>query len=166
MSLDDSAGEAGVSTRLALASVKPAGAVPPFWMLTVPEVEPPGLSRLTLKIDWPASESVTTIVPVEMTSCGLAEVELKFAPDPSATALAATSPPSAISIRRGVARRCDVRERTRTVWPVQSAVVARLGDSRRRRGDAGAGSATAPPPATIGASNQATRSASGRGRLK
>jgi hypothetical protein len=140
--------------------------VPPFSMLTVSEMDPPGLIGLTFKIDWPARESVTTTVPAEMNEPGLAEVELKFAPDPTATALAATSPPSAISSRRGVAFSGDVIERRRTVWPVQSTVVVAGSVTIVAASAPIAGSMTALPPATIGASNHATRSGSGRGGLK
>ena len=122
---------------------------------------------LTLKIEWPASESVTTTVPVEISVFGLEELALKFAPDPSATALAAISPPSAITSRRGSPARAMSEGAGARPGQVQSTVV--VGGSATAvvvPVTAVTGSAMVPPPVTIGASNQATSSGSGRGGLE
>jgi hypothetical protein len=103
VSLAENGGEAGVSTRLSVANVSVAGTLPLLAMSTVAELVAPGLIGLTVSIEVPGSESVTVTEPLVMRVLGLAEVELKFAPVPAATAVATISAPSAITSRRGEA---------------------------------------------------------------
>jgi hypothetical protein len=125
--------------------------LPPLVMSTEAALVAPGLIAARLRIECPALESVTTIVPVVIRLPGLADVELKFAPEPAATAVAIRSALKATSSRRGVAAACEKRERG-SMSSLQSPVAS-----------SGVGATRAE---ITGVSNQATSSASGSGRLK
>ena len=78
-------------------------ALPVFLMVTLPVAVLPGTMLLAVRIAALAFEFECEIVPAVNTLLGLALVELKFAPDPTATAATTNSAPKAKSTFRGEA---------------------------------------------------------------
>jgi hypothetical protein len=76
-------------------------ALPVFLMSTVPVAVLPGTMLLAVRIAELAFEFECEIVPAVKTLLGLALVELKFAPDPTATAATTNRAPKARSTFRG-----------------------------------------------------------------
>src|SRR5450755_369323 len=131
VSLAENGGVAGVSWRLVGARVNVAGRLPPLVMLTAPELEPPGFNAFALRIELPGTESVIVSVPAVIRLPGVAEVELKLAAEPTATAVASIRPPSAVSSRCGEAVTIDRGEIPRMSTPGLT-LPARARGSRRR----------------------------------
>src|SRR5450755_407634 len=142
VSLAENAGLVGVSIRPVGASVNVAGRLPPLVMVTVPEAEPPGFSAAAVRIELPGSELVITSVPAVIRLPGVAEVALKLAPEPTATAVAMIRPPRAVSSRCGVAVANDRGEIPR-MTPPRLTPLPPVG-GRRRRGRRSAVTRTRP----------------------
>src|ERR1700710_2285177 len=99
----ESPGEAGVSTGVGADRVNVPFALPVFLMVTLPVAVLPGTMLLAVRIAAFAFEFELEIVPAVNTLLGLALVELKFAPDPTATAATTSNAPKAKSTFRGEA---------------------------------------------------------------
>ena len=84
-------------------SVKAPESEPLFWTSTVPVAESPGFMPLAVRTARPSFELRIESVPAANVLLGFAELAVKLALDPTATATAATSAERAPSSQRAVA---------------------------------------------------------------
>jgi hypothetical protein len=82
-------------------SVKAPESEPEFWTSTVPVAESPGFMLLAVRTARPSIELRIESVPAANVLLGFAELAVKLALDPTATATAATSAPRAPRARSG-----------------------------------------------------------------
>src|SRR5690349_9396693 len=101
VSFDDSAGEAGVFVRFDCDSVKAPEIEPVLVMSTVPLAVSPGFMFEAVRIAEPFLLLLCEIVPALNVFDGFAVDELKFAPDPTAMPVAASTPTKPARTLRG-----------------------------------------------------------------